>query len=67
MLFVDVKEACDCCGGLDAHASCMVVSTSLARAARLDVALRNPGPVEENDDLVVLHTVVLLAIEIIYS
>jgi hypothetical protein len=64
VLLIDVEETCDRCGGLDAHASGMVVSRSLARAARLNVTLGNPRPMEENDNLMILHTVILLVVEI---
>lgn len=55
MLLVDMEQARDGGCGLNAHAACVVVAGSLARAPRLDVALGDPWPMEENDNLVILH------------
>jgi hypothetical protein len=50
-----MEEACDSCGGFDAHPARVVIAWTLSGSLGLDITLRKPGTVEEDDDLVVLH------------
>lgn len=60
VFLVGMEETGDSGCRFHTHAPCMVISRALARTARLDVALGDPGPVEEDNDLVVLHAASLL-------
>lgn len=64
VLFVLLEEFCDGCGGFDAHSSRMQVAGSLSGVAGLDVVLGDPGFVEGDDDLVILHTALVSTVSL---
>lgn len=62
--FVLLEEFCDGCGGFDTHSSRVQVAGSLSGVAGLDVVLGDPGSVEEDDDLMILHTALVSTVSL---